>query len=381
MSRTRRVAVRLHKRGLDPRAVIPQHAGAPPDPWPPPQPEFVRALYDEAGFVKRDFFRLLGERTNWTRVPFTTSRVRVETPCRKQICVLGDSICKEIGKRVEKTLGRKCLGILDDRIGQLTSSRLEKTMLHSANGDNCKAYILCGISLHWMVSRQSAENGHNIRIFHDKIAPLSDPVQDHALYVKALLHNLSAFAVSQPRPREVAKPIILVGSGQLDALTILSHPAKRDWRDFHQFALLGMWRNAERQIFSRRITPEEEDAAAARSPGHNASSMYHNASSLRLPSATSVKLPPMWAARGITYLDTHEIYSRYPGVRCDGMHFASDFATFDGGLASTRPHACHGSPALWDWYLLNALEAAGLYDQIAPDHWRERASLLQPREP
>ena len=166
-----------------------------------------------------------------------------------------------------------------------------------------------------------------------------------------------------------AKPIILVGSGEIEALTLLSRPAKYYWRDFHQFSVLSLWRQAERQIFSRGRSASD-DAAPARA-GHNAS-------------AGPLSWAHSWAARGITYLDTQEMYSRYPGVRCDGIHFASDFAAFEPASAveasaasgSRPPHACHGSPAVWDWYLLHALEAAGLYEQVAPGRWRERGKPL-----
>jgi hypothetical protein len=401
----------------------------PPDPWPPPQAASVREWYDESGFVKAEFFRLLGNRTRWTSEPYTAPRVQVETSCRRPICVVGDSICGDIGARVKKLLvgpRGSCLWVHEENIGQLKSSHLERFVLHSSKGRNCGAYILCGMSLHWLVARVSADNRHNILRFHDQIALMEDPVQDHARYVKALLHNISALAVSwrpnafqkggggvggggdegaatstgahstgdagarlvgsssnaTARPvtgpggaASAAKPIILVGSGELDALTLLARPSKRDWRDFHQFALLSLWRQQERQIFSRGRSSFDGGSSPRTGAGHN--------DSIGVPS---------WAARGITYFDTQEVYARYPGVRCDGIHFASDFATFadvpaaEGSVVeastasaangSTRPpHACHGSPAVWDWYLLRALEAAGLYEQVAPGRWRERTVM------
>ena len=319
------------------------------DPWPPPNPIMVRQLYAEAGFDRTRFFHLLGERSNWTAASYLDSGIHVTTRgCRRPICTLGDSICGEVKSRLQRLLTpAHCLGRLQvATIGQLVSNTYEPfaTRRHPL-GRDCGAFVLCGLSLHRLVRSVPS----TAKKSGDRPMTLTDPVADHAAFFDALLRNLSALSNSSASAR---RPVILVGSGEIDALTLLSRPAKHDWQDFHQFGLLGLWHGAEREVLRQ-----------ARQGG--------------------------WLAPHITYLDTHELYARYPGVRCDGMHFMSDFASFseprlnvgrdeqgvrEKGPPSHEPrtqHDCYSSAAVWDWYLLRALQAAGLYERVSLNHWRE----------
>ena len=62
----------------------------------------------------------------------------------------------------------------------------------------------------------------------------------------------------------------------------------------------------------------------------------------------------MRAAPLLTWLDAGELSDRYPGVRCDGMHFQSDFASFDAPSQSNS----RASPGLNELTEVLALHAA-----------------------
>ena len=77
----------------------------------------------------------------------------------------------------------------------------------------------------------------------------------------------------------------------------------------------------------------------------------------------------------VTYLDAGGVASLYPGVRCDGMHFQSNYI---------EEYACYGSPAVWDVYLLQLLEHIGLLQRCTPTLWAQqckRQALAAPKSP
>ena len=96
------------------------------------------------------------------------------------------------------------------------------------------------------------------------------------------------------------KKVVYIGSSGLD-LQLLLRPAKEYWDGLHQWGLLEVWAEHDRRLC---------------------------------------------AEYGIPFFDTMELVRQCPGVRCDGMHFASDFAAV----------GCRTSSHLWDCMLIDFLK-------------------------
>uniref|UniRef100_A0A7S2C6B2 Uncharacterized protein n=1 Tax=Haptolina brevifila TaxID=156173 RepID=A0A7S2C6B2_9EUKA len=105
---------------------------------------------------------------------------------------------------------------------------------------------------------------------------------------------------------------------------------------------------------------------------------------------------PAEPQRRVHYFDVDAVWRRYPGVRCDGMHFASEFANFSAygeqmkagfsgeyamvtwgsaeharqGLKSNHKLDCSKSSAVYVIPLLHALEEAGLVQCVGRWSWR-----------
>jgi hypothetical protein len=118
------------------------------------------------------------------------------------------------------------------------------------------------------------------------------PFNEHAHYFSSLLSDLVLWA------NATNKKVILLGTGRVDELTLLSNPAKENWFGFYPFRLLPLWRKAEL------------DAMA---------DMHANLMASQ--------------QKRIFYLDTDQMNARYPGIRCDGMHYMSEFKDFNAGRA------------------------------------------------
>tara|TARA_B110001452_G_scaffold261775_1_gene260954 strand:+ start:656 stop:1093 length:438 start_codon:yes stop_codon:yes gene_type:complete len=124
---------------------------------------------------------------------------------------------------------------------------------------------------------------------------------------------------------QARKRVVVVGTTVLDEQVVLSRPPKADWSQFFPFALLPMWRRAELALFRRKL----------------------NESS--------------WTS----YLDAGGIARLYPGVRCDGMHFQSNY---------TKQYGCHPSAAVWDVYLLQLFERLQLLQRCTHTLWGQKCT-------
>lgn len=114
----------------------------------------------------------------------------------------------------------------------------------------------------------------------------NEPFRHHESAVLAILREMRHLR------DEFGKRVVYIGSVTVDPQLML-HPAKGDWDGFHEFELLEIW-----NIQDKRLCAE-----------------------LRIP-----------------FFDTMELVRQCPGVRCDGMHFGSDFSQW----------GCHSSAHLWD---------------------------------
>jgi hypothetical protein len=166
------------------------------------------------------------------------------------------------------------------------------------NGDYDLVFI-GGIGLHYLLRKGPMEIGAR-----------DDPIQLHRSLVRAFLNQLYSVATF------VRIPIVFLGTIPIDAEVIHLQPAKRDWGNFFDFSLASIWDSIEATEFRKNIV---------KSPW-----LFH----LRLSSLTRV----------------------CPGIRCDGMHFGSDYQDF----------GCRTSEALLDGALARFLVDSiglGLYDE------------------
>ena len=134
-----------------------------------------------------------------------------------------------------------------------------------------------------------------------------DPVMQHATYFAESISALKRYAVA------ARKIVLIVGTSTVDEKILLSYPPKHDWMDFYPFGLLDLWRAAELRICARHFV----------------------------------------GGAPLAYLDAGGVGRIYAGVRCDGMHFSSDY----------KRYGCSASPAVWDVYLLQALERVGVLER------------------
>ena len=304
----------------------------PLDPWPRPSPALVQQMHVDAAWDKRRYFRRMAERTGWTSKSYGRSaHIILRGAANLSICAIGDSITREISSQLSKVLDRP------NQYSRLNHFKLKPDDVHTScsapssrcSPKRCSAYLIGGLSLHWMT-----RNASMLR------TTAQESVEAHARYFEHVLERAAYFS------QEHARPVLLVGSGEVDEDTLLSAPSKSDWDVFLPFALLKLWRAAELRIF-RSFT----QLSSARPRVH--------------------------------YFDVGSIWARYPGVRCDGIHLASEFYNFSEYAEMLRarresnpsttvnqptaasPHAhrdCSKSTGVYDFHLLRALEDLGLLE-------------------
>lgn len=340
------------------------YSDEPPDPWPPPSTILVSRLFEEARYEKSDYFRRLQLATNWTSRAHTYTGLSVSGQCHA-ICAIGDSVIGEVGTRFKRVLAnRKCPVPVAWHVHSIWTLRAQDA-LPMFTRHACPIVVLGGLGLH-----------HLLRSVNTTSTPTMHPFNEHAHYFSSLLSDLVLWA------NATNKKVILLGTGRVDELTLLSNPAKENWFGFYPFRLLPLWRKAEL------------DAMA---------DMHANLMASQ--------------QKRIFYLDTDQMNARYPGIRCDGMHYMSEFKDFNAGRAmvatssivplqagsltlsaglnisqaaseeaisavrqakreqgscrnTNETCSCFNSAAAWDWYLLRALEALGSIERVSNQSWR-----------
>lgn len=315
----------------------------PPDPWPPPTESAATAAYDASSYKKAAFFAIMANRTGWTSETYMRSSIQVHGMLHA--CVLGDSIARELSNQLRSVLSDSSTVRYHEMF--MTVPEMLHAKLHIF-GTNCSVILVGGLSTHWLV-RNHLQKGPDSVALHTARYEQTEamPYDAHELLFSETLEKLSLLA----RTRRV--PIVMVGSGVVDERTLLSDPAQHHWTEFLPWGLLSRWRNRERTMADEQA---ERDRMNRLSP-----------------------------TQRTHYFDVGEINLRYPGVRCDGMHFASAFENFEcphkegkkegassaaGCLtaytvsstlsSSMSSWDCHGSPAVYDFYLARVLERAGL---------------------
>ena len=130
---------------------------------------------------------------------------------------------------------------------------------------------------------------------------------------------------------------------------MLLHPPKHDWIKFRDFSLAEIWDAVEVAEFGGGAIPQNPglELAEPRLP-HAKDGSYGHAHAhyySRGPGLVDVKSPHY---PGVFHFRPSVLANHCPGVRCDGLHFGSDFE----GWVCARSHA------LWDHYLAHFLVRA-----------------------
>ena len=180
--------------------------------------------------------------------------------------------------------------------------------------------------------------------------------------------------------RRTDTPLVFIGSLPIEGRTIHLDPPKQDWHKFYDFGLATAMAEIEERVFRRLVgtrqvgTGMAAAAAAATAAATTQASDLPASSDGDDPSPASPsgsgaaahprhdpRLPP--AGGDVLMLNLRALAESCPMVRCDGMHFASDYTQF----------GCHASMAAWYPFLLRFLQRSGLVDP-ATRRWRPRPS-------
>lgn len=330
------------------------------DPSPLPLP-VLEAAREESRYSKAAFFTLLQTKfqSNYTSRPYRSRHRVIASPHGRPpvACVTGDSIGEEVYRSLSEML-RPVVGaehrpvFMTRAAGMLTADHIlgcerfdtnatshvpEQLKKQSRGCRQCDIIFVTGTWLHWLYREPPPHNPFgDVKqkpLENDRSRRGTAPVDRHAAYFAGLVDSLERWAQC------TRKHLVVVGSGEMDVETFLSAPASHNWFRFYPNDVSRYWRQREREVFSKHPT------------------------------------------RWVRYLDAGALHRRYPGVRCDGVHFfswhdSSSPRELDPSVVEVDAYECHPSAGLWDGLVLDALEAAGLVRRCGCTTWH-----LQPPTP
>ena len=106
--------------------------------------------------------------------------------------------------------------------------------------------------------------------------------------------------------KRIHMPLVFIGNIPIDHATILLHPPKADWYKFYEMELGAQLAHSEGRAYDRVVPAHERSKRIA-----------------------------------VHRMVLTDLVDTCPHVRCDGMHYASDYTSFN----------CHGSMAVWHQFL------------------------------
>mmetsp|Transcript_19875 Transcript_19875/g.45051 ORF Transcript_19875/g.45051 Transcript_19875/m.45051 type:complete len:245 (+) Transcript_19875:2-736(+) len=233
--------------------------------------------------MKRNYFQAFRNfsSTRLSGERFVTSGVRVETQA-ENIMFIGDSIVREAHSSYLRITGKKATFYAAHYLPH-RATLTRQLILDLARKSRHDAIFVGGLGLHHLVKG------------NDGCTRGESPISQHRLVVKdhlVVYKNISEL---------LGVPIVFFGSMTVDAKTILLTPQKHDWRSYFDWSVMNIWDGVESDLFATE------------------------------------KLGPT-----VLHFRPAELAAECPGVRCDGIHFASDFGS---------TYGCFTSEALWDHYL------------------------------
>jgi hypothetical protein len=191
---------------------------------------------------------------------------------------VGDSIVREVHERYKLISPSSKVKLLLEWKFQYDQVQRFANMAHTQKYD---ILFIGGNAIHILAKRPGPMDGTQ--------AKTMDPIDFHRKLAREVLRTMSEI---QKRGQKV----VYVGAMTTEQQMFLT-PAKKDWDVFHDFSLLKAWAVVDREETRRH---------------------------------------------GIPLLDVAALASQCPGLKCDGMHFASQFKSYD----------CCSSAQLYDRLLI-----------------------------
>jgi len=243
------------------------------------------AMHSEGS--KRRFFPKLREitQTPLTAQPFITSGIKLVTSVQNALFI-GDSIMGEISKSYANIVGADAMSFVGLKDTGLNASGVDEYKVRLESAYSRRPFDVAfvgGLGLHHLLRKKNSltDTGGDLSLKH------KDVVKQYADMFGRISVGLGV-------------PVIFVGVPTLDGATILMSAAKHDFNEFYDFSIPVLWDATESRLFH-----VERSRLGA----------------------------------GILHMRLAELTNACPGVRCDGMHFAS------------FGRECEPSSALWDHFL------------------------------
>lgn len=309
------------------------------------EPEVIKSALDLAvlsDHMKAAYFRYVGEHTrrNWTKVGFDDAGVR--TVRHKQgimrLCSCGDSISAEVANRFKAA---SFFGHVNTEL-QLDARECARWVdpVWSRSWKKCDLLIFSSPGIHPLSFAEEERVRMEQNFFANSPAAFwfepsrrirrarnypNGPVRAHREMFRALVQNATKLI------QRLKVPVFIVGTPALDAELLLLAPAMTNWDKFWSFAGASLFARAE-------------------------------ASAWKQPSIEALRK----TYRGwLFYIDMGALTQAYPGVRCDGLHYNSNYKYILDADSKVR---CEASPALYDIAILQAILDGGSVLQASIAH-------------
>lgn len=257
---------------------------------------------------KRSYFQLYRKLadTNLTSHPLNDLGYRVSSSLNdggKSVLFVGDSIVREISETFkivapDVTVKLICSMLGYSRLNGLSNAQQDQEYLATLVLEETKKSPVGLIFVGGLAN-------HHVRqdLKHFDMQG-KDATANHKNLIEtylSLMMRLSQF---------LHVPIVFVGATPIDGWTFLMSPPKNDFRNFHETSNLAVWDSVESGIFSNERRWE-----------------------------------------GLHHLRPAGLVLQCPGIRCDGLHFGSDYSSDNNGWN------CFNSHNIWQPYLVSFLLA------------------------
>jgi len=221
--------------------------------------------------------------TDLTRVTFNRPTVKLSTTATN-VLFFGDSIVREMYQRFDVLVDAKSTSCVYSKFSHAEHETvgIEKTRREIMKQHSMRPFDLAfvgGLGIHHLFRNNPCMQGVDVFGIHEKLSK-------------------GYFCMYREISASLGVPIVFVGMMPVDGMTVMMKPPKEDWADFSDFSIPVLWDSLEARVF----------AEGKYGPG-----VFH--------------FRPSFLA------------ARCPGIRCDGLHFDSDFRNLFG---------CRSVAAVWD---------------------------------
>ena len=262
-------------------------------------PSVIKAAITSSNGSKANYFRFLQNITSLSRVgpAFSTSAQRVHSiqGRKSKVLFLGDSIVRELsesfgrlrtGSYFRYTKVMRWIFAPDYNI----QAGLQSYIRDTRRGGPFNTVFVGGLGVHFLL-----RNNNSLLVDLKE-----SPVELHRFLVRTYL------AAWADLSSELDTQLIFVGTIPLEAALMHLYPPKGDWAAFFDFSLAEIWADIDSVEYQRLVDSWP----------------------------LSMKLNPP-----LQFFNPAQLAQRCGAIRCDGMHFASQFA---------KEYGCYPSAFLWE---------------------------------